>query len=297
MLVESLPIRSDSPTWAEFAAQLLGRGDGCPSMVALIELAAGRLPAEQAGEVRDHVGSCSYCGSWYRGYTRPLADEPMSASLRLLREQTVAAPPAPAEQPVAAPVEVPRLLTTRDRPALEASRSLADTFMRASDAEAIDELRPFLGELLADIGLAPELAESLGGFLDRRLQAAAQFPASGLPGWLEEFAREELHLRSLPCRLGPGDWDRVFERSALRYLALNPSKEGKSLHGSEAESARRFYYLVLDNPEPTWLDDQKLRALAQEAGVHLVDARRLLLGEGRKYSKTLNRRFGAKQTA
>jgi hypothetical protein len=296
MLVESLPVRPGNPAWPAFAAGLLGRTEQCPPVVALMELAAGR-PTGEAAELEAHLAGCAYCRAWYRGFVRPLGAAAMTGSLQVLHEKTVAAPAEPAGEPVMAAAPAPPA-APRARPGLEASRSLADTFMRATDAEAVAQLRPFLADLLGDVGLAPEpeRAEAFWQFLQRRLDGGGRLPPEGLPGCLEAFAREELRLRALPCRLTAEGWERVFERCALRYLASNPSKEGKPLSPAQADGARRFYHLVLENPEPTWLwGEQKLQRLAEQAGVHLSDARRLLLHEGRKYSKTLCRRFCARQ--
>jgi hypothetical protein len=274
LLIESLPPGADLQRWAELEARVLRRSPDCPPLVTLIELGRGLLPAVRVGEVKRHVDSCRACGAWYQGFTRP-PDHPRAASVQGLREQSA---PPPAEEEAPPPAPPPG--SWERQPVPTPSGTFSSLFMRLGPRELIEVLRPQLGDLLADVGFAPNLDEAFRQFVLGRLDQDASFASAGIPEWLERFAREELGLRSLPCRLSPEDWDSVFLRCALRYLALHPPSDlqkEESIRKEETEGARSFYGKALDSGVSSWrFVGQELEQLASSAGITDVAARALL---------------------
>jgi hypothetical protein len=304
LVLESLPITADSEQWRQFEAQVLGRTEGCPATTKLIDYLCDP-GTDKTGEVAFHLQSgCRYCNSWYRGYTRPPEAEPMAAVQEVLRRHAVpvSAEPESVGQPVAPETTTAPQPAEAERPALwpwsEESQSLAHSFMRADDPQAIRALRPFLSNLLDYVGLDRELEGQFARFLDRQVQV----PPSGLPGWLDQFAREDLGLRALPLRLRPKDWKRAFLRLALDYLASNPPRERASVGLDRVQSV---FDRVRQDPvrcaslyaePPDWeTRDSELRKLAKEADLPVSEIRKLVFDDGHKYARTMARRYGPRQ--
>jgi hypothetical protein len=286
-LIESLPLGAGSEQWAALEERMLGRTSSCPPVVQLLRLSRGLVPPEEAPSLQKHADSCPYCRLWVAGAQRG-PDDPLAASVQRFHEQAAALPDEEPAQPAAGEPGPVHAAALEDWSVPVHSGTFASAFRHVHHPrELLEELRPVMEELLADVGLSPDTAEP---FLQFGLRQAEdnewRQAAAWLPRTLERFAREALGLTGLPCVLDRNDWEAIFTRTALRYLILKPpvAKE------ADKAAASGFYERLLERGTESWQEAvgslEEQRRLATETRLSEAEVRQLVF-EGSKCRRSI----------
>jgi hypothetical protein len=288
LLAESLVLGLSDGRWAEFEASVLGRTATCPPTVKLIELGRNLLSPSECEEMMQHVRTCPYCDAWHQGFTRP-TDGPRGDSLETMRdllatpwEEALTSEPLMPASTANVPMDSPWSRFSFSSQSITITRMIGQ-----------EEMLLALPTLLEDVGLDPDHAKPFQGFLERKKEEMdSRFAAGNWPEWVEQYARQELGLKALPCRPRPEDWNSILWRFAVRCLEgttlLNPSM-GEA--GVVSWSPSDLYRAMREEPMPSsWpLDDRYVQNLASRVGTKDVEARKLL-GKAMKLHQKLTHR-------
>jgi hypothetical protein len=286
MLLASAPPR-DAADFAAFEATFLGRKPDCLSTADLIRLALGQAEPGAARNGRAHLTTCDSCRAIHDAYKQGLEEEepPITTAGSLLDEFSAKGERMTGLLPTSPPAS-----PHPSSPAASGSQSISLTnvgamLLSGRWEEALELLRPCLAEFLDAVGLDPARSEDFFQFIRRRLASGPGLPPSGLPGWLEDFARTELSLRALPRRLEPHECEAVRNRCAL--LALRESS-------GEPEATRKFLTFALSQGVRSCeqLELIRLKTLSPEVSISDVECRDLIK-RGRKQSKRFTPLFPA----
>jgi hypothetical protein len=277
MLLASAPPR-DAADFAGFEARFLNRQPGCLSTGDIIRLSLGQADPRMAEDGQSHLKTCDTCRAIHDAYKLGLDEEeslPAGGSLldefSAKGERMTDLVPVPSPAP---PLAGPSHASGSQSISLT---NIGALLLGGRWEEALALLRPCLPEFLEAVGLDPLQSEGFFQFLHERLASGRGLPSSGLPGWLEDFARTELALRALPRRLAPLEWETIRHRCAL--LTLRESS-------GEPAATRDFLTRALNQGVRSCeqLDLIRLRDPSAQSRISDVECRDLIK-RGRKQSK------------
>lgn len=275
MLLASVPPR-DKTDFADFQAKFLDRKPGCLSAEDLIRLAFGLADSQAAQDGQAHLKTCDSCRAVHDAYKQGLEEEESTRTVdgSLLDEFSTNREPRKGTHPPASPRPSSLLAPGSE------SVSLTDIGAMIEDGrweEALALLLPCLPELLEAVGLDQARSEDFFQFVSQRLASGQGLPPNGLPGWLEDFARTELHLRTLPRRLASHELETIRNRCAL--LTIRESS-------GEPPATREFLTLALTQEIRSCeqLDLLRLKNPSLQSRISDLECRDLIK-RGRKQSR------------